>query len=112
MAEAVLITQPILAGEGIDSETGANLATVGIGDLNGGVVWKRLELYNDAVRAVGGSENVFVIDLATQLPKDSSLFSDFYHFTNAGSAAIEEIVSVGLCEHLSKEFESHFLGGC
>jgi len=110
--EPVLITQPMLAGEGIDAETGANLATARISNLNGRVVWKTLELYNDVVRAVGGSENVFVIDLATQLPKDSSLFSDFYHFTNVGAAAVGSIVSAGLCEHLSKKFESHFLGGC
>ena len=110
--EPVLITQPMLAGEGIDPETGVDLSKVRIGNLNGEIVWKTLEMYNDVLRKIGSDEDVLVIDLGSKLPKNSSLFSDFYHFTNEGAEYVAAIVYGDLCEHLAKKFNTHFLGQC
>jgi hypothetical protein len=61
-----------------------------------------LELYNDATRAEARAAGAGLIDLANELPKSSTYFYDFYHFTNAGAAATADIVSQHLKNLLPK----------
>ena len=85
-----MISQPALYGVAADPLTLVNLNAVVVSDVHrtkAGQVrrklaWDVLELYNDAVRAVGRERDVLVIDAASRLPKSSQLFYDFVHFTN------------------------------
>lgn len=96
--EAVLITQPALWGRGIDPATGVDLGP--ISDF----YWDRLELYNDVTRRVGAEKGVPVIDLARQMPKDSTYFYDWFHYTKPGAAKVGEIVAAGLEPILAAKF--------
>jgi hypothetical protein len=92
----VFLTQPNLFGYGIDSLSGANLARYPIaGDdsLNGGLIWKILEEYNDVTRSVCREKELPLIDLAHLMPKNSLYFYDMSHFTNAGAAEIASLVA-------------------
>jgi lysophospholipase L1-like esterase len=102
--EPVFITQPLLLGKGVDDRTGVDLATVDAFSFgNGKMAWEILELYNDVVRQVGHDHQVFVIDLARELPKSSRNFYDYYHFTNEGSAEIASIIYQHLNPFLHKK---------
>jgi hypothetical protein len=72
-----LITQPILFGDGRDPRTGKYVTT-----RLGRIIWKRLQLYNEVTRSVAREADVFLIDLAVSLPKDTAFFYDYMHFTN------------------------------
>lgn len=101
--EPVLITQPMLWGEGIDPETGIDLEKVKIDKKkNGKLYWNILELYNDQTRQVGKEINVLVIDLANKMPKDSLYFYDGIHYTNEGVVKIVDIINSDLTEYLKK----------
>ena len=103
--EPVFITQPALFGETVDPATGVDLALAKVnGRGNGTLEWRLLELYNDVTRQVGATEQVTVVDLARALPKDSTYFYDFLHFTNEGSSAVGDIVFDGLCPALAGRF--------
>jgi lysophospholipase L1-like esterase len=109
----VLITQPYLLGQGRDDRTGADLATVE--DMgasgNGKLGWAILELYNDVVRQVGHDQGVFTIDLAREMPKSSRNFYDYYHYTNAGSAEIADIIYRHLNPFLQQKAPAFFHPG-
>lgn len=98
--EPVLITQPALFGDGIDPNTGVEIGNVDAGKLSASLSFATLELYNDVLREMRDQHGVFVIDLARELPKDSSLFYDWVHYTNEGARVVGEIVSRRLIEHL------------
>jgi lysophospholipase L1-like esterase len=101
--EPVFMTQPCLPGETIDDVTGVDLATLPVDDKrNGKLLWKMLQLYNDETRAVCREQNVFLIDLATLLPKSSRYFYDVYHFNNEGCRKISTIVYDSLSVHLRR----------
>jgi lysophospholipase L1-like esterase len=113
--EPVFITQPALYGNVVDPQTKVFLGTVAVDSdraLSGGLAWRELELYNDAVRRVCGQLGVLVVDLAHVLPKDSRLFYDFVHFNNDGSEAVASIVSAALCPFLVSRFPDHVAGPC
>jgi lysophospholipase L1-like esterase len=106
--EPVLITQPMLFGEGIDPVTGVNLGTAIIREnTTGRRAWTVLELYNDATLRMGEQENVLTIDLARELEKNSTFFYDALHFTNAGSAEIGRILYAHLKPHLMEKYGSN-----
>jgi lysophospholipase L1-like esterase len=96
--QPVLITQPALWGHGIDSATGIDL------DPISGFYWDRLELYNNVTRAVAGARGIPVIDLARDMPKDSTFFYDWFHFTRQGAAKVAEIVATGLEPLLGEKY--------
>jgi hypothetical protein len=110
----VLITQAAIWGEGVDPATGAEMAEWPSGvepmsngiqvTVNGRVSWRVLELYNDETRAVGRNLGVPVIDLARMMPKDSRLFYDWYHVSNAGAIEAGRILARGLCPLLRDAF--------
>lgn len=98
----VLLTQPALYGDGLDPDTGLDLATVQTGGgLTGHMAWARLEAYNDVTRRVARAEGAELVDLAAALPKRSAFFYDFIHFSNAGNEAVADIVFMALRDFLA-----------
>ncbi len=97
--EPVLITQPLVFGEGIDPVTGVDLGRVAPAsqNLNGKLLWQTLELYNQVSRDTASEQGVLLIDLAREMQKTSEFFYDTYHFTNAGCAAVAEILDKHIC---------------
>ena len=98
-AVPVLVTQPAMMGRGVDPVTGVaidNLEYDNNRDLSVGVVWDALEIYNDAVRNIAAEYHVPLIDAAREMPKDSGLYFDWIHYSNAGAVRMAEIVSRNL----------------
>lgn len=92
--EPIFMTQPYLFGNGIDPVTGTDLAKYKLGEnRNGELVWRQLEEYNKALRKYCTENDIFLIDLANQLPKSNAYFYDEMHYTNAGSIRIGQIVA-------------------
>jgi lysophospholipase L1-like esterase len=103
--EAVWLTQPALFGEGKDAATGVDLARLKVNGRGNGVLeWRLLELHNDVTRRVAAEDGVLLIDLARELPKDSRLFYDFLHFTNAGAERVGRIVATHLVAHVREKY--------
>lgn len=103
----VLITQPMLYGNGTDPSTGINLSTVEVfPNTSGHAFWTVLELYNQATRKLGEQENVLTIDLAQELEKDSDFFYDGIHFTNTGAAEASKIIYKRLLPYLTQNYRS------
>jgi lysophospholipase L1-like esterase len=102
--EPVFITQPTVFGNLIDPLTGADLAKAEAWGWNGKVLWQILELYNDVVRDTGRRQQVYMIDLAREMPKSTAFYYDTYHFTNAGCQRMAEIIY----RHLAPFLEKHF----
>ncbi len=103
-SEPVLITQPALYGPGKDEPTGVDLGAIAVGELNGSAMWDILESYNDVTREVGRDEEVLVVDLAAEMPKNSDLYYDFLHFSNAGAKVVAEILADRLTPSLQTKF--------
>lgn len=88
----VFVTVPTLFRDGVDDVTGVNLSTLQVTpDTNGGLMAALLALYNQQILALR-EQGVDVIDLAARFPASSRYFSDFYHFTNEGSAEVANIL--------------------
>lgn len=100
----VMVTQPCRGGIGIDSITKVNLETVKDWQGNGRSSWTILQLYNEELRNICKEKNVFLIDLATSLPKGSLYFYDHIHFTNEGAAKVAGIISDTLGPYLDSRF--------
>ncbi len=112
----VLITQPIVAGSGIDDVTGADLARMQIVDqpagVNGALFWELHEMYNDVTRRVAREQNVMLVDLGRELPKSSRYFYDYMHFTNEGAQAVADIIYRDVCPQFQKSFAPYVAGSC
>lgn len=89
----VLLTHPLLFGQGKDDITGVNLETVQTRFDNGKTYWEILEKYNDISRKVAQTQEILLIDLAHQMPKSSLYFYDGIHFTNEGAEKVSDIIS-------------------
>ena len=106
--DPVLITQPLLFGEGVDPITGVNLCTLKIDkDMTGLEAWSILKLYNETTIMVGRQENVFTIDLAHKLEKNSEYFHDGLHFTNEGSREVAKIIYSELHPYLLQKYSQY-----
>lgn len=103
----VFITQPLLYGEGIDSVTKADLATIEHKGMNGRCAWQVLQQYNEVVRTTCAANNVFMIDLAVLMPKNSLYFYDEAHFSNAGTQKVAAIINGQLQPWLIAQFPSY-----
>lgn len=104
----VFVTQPNQFGFGRDSLTGADLALYPVdprdSGLNGELMWRILERYNDAVREMGAEKQVPVIDLARLMPKNSLYFYDMSHFTDAGAREVAMLLAGPMDSLLRKRF--------
>lgn len=90
----ILITQPMLFGEGTDDVSGADLGLYNVANVyNGELVWDLLEQYNDVTRLLAKENDLPVIDLARKLPKSSAYFYDICHFTPEGSREVSRIIA-------------------
>lgn len=105
----VLVTQPVLYGDAVDTRTGIDLGKVHVSNVDGSTAWKLLELYNDISRIVARDLEVKLVDLASELPKSSYYFYDTLHFTNEGAARIGDILYRELRPYLAKHFPDYFL---
>lgn len=104
----VLITQPILAGEGIDKTTNVNLETIIFDNGNSGFMeWKLMELYNNTLREYSVENNVDLIDLANIYPKDSKYFYDKSHFGIEGAKLAAVLIGNSLEEVFSSQWQPH-----
>lgn len=92
----IFITQPTLAGKGIDKTTNVNLETISFNKDNGFTQWKLMELYNDTLRECSIEENIFLIDLAAVFPKDSRFFYDNGHFGIEGAKLAATLIGKSL----------------
>jgi len=102
--EPVIMTQPMLCGDGVDCLKNINLSKVKIDqNTNGKLAWEILELYNDINRKVADREEVLIIDLARKMPKCSLLFYDDVHYTNKGAEKAAEIIYNELSPFLHKK---------
>lgn len=104
----VLVTQPLLWGEGRDPTSGADLAVstemLGGRQVSALTLWRALEAYNDVVRKVGRDEGVPIIDLARTLPKDFRYFIDKMHFSVEGAGYVGDVVGRELCSVIGSRF--------
>jgi hypothetical protein len=76
-------------------------------DMNGGLAWEVLELYNDITRKVGKDKRAPVIDLAGKMPKNSVYYFDLTHFTNEGAEKAAVIVYEELRPYLARKFPDY-----
>jgi lysophospholipase L1-like esterase len=107
----VLLTQPVLYGDGVDEATGVDLSHRFVAkDMDGATAWQVLELYNGVTREVGREKGVAVIDLAREMPKNSTYFYDPMHYTNAGAARMAEIIYRQLTPYLAQKFPVFYKG--
>jgi lysophospholipase L1-like esterase len=107
----VLLTQPVLYGEGKDAATGVDLGRRLVAqDMDGATAWQVLELYNDVTREAGLEQNVLVIDLAREMPKNSTYYYDLMHYTNAGAAKMADLVAARLTPFLAEKFPGYYRG--
>jgi lysophospholipase L1-like esterase len=107
----VLVTQPVLYGEGVDAATGVDLGHRFVAqDMDGATAWQVLELYNGVTREVGREQGVLVIDLAREMPKNSAYYYDLMHFTNAGAAKVADLIEAQLTPFLARKFPEYYRG--
>jgi hypothetical protein len=104
----VLITQPTVGGIGRDPTTGKDLSR-----LWWGLFWSQtFEIYNDTMRSVAQSENVYLIDLARSMSKDTKYYWDPMHYTDAGATRVAQLVTMRLLPYLGRNFPSLNKGNC
>jgi lysophospholipase L1-like esterase len=104
----VFLTQPALYGDTIDVVTGVDLGKIGItAGINGKVSWEVLELYNDVTRHVCSENNIPLIDLAREMPKNSKYYYDFLHYTNEGAEKVAQIVYENLVPFLQETYPQY-----
>ena len=95
--EPVFVTQPVLRGDVVDDATGVNLAKTK-------AEWEVLELYNDVTRRVGREAGILVIDLAKAMPKSSTYYMDWSHYTAEGAEVVGQLVFERLRPHLEERY--------
>lgn len=105
--EPVLITQPALYGNAVDTVTGVDLGKIRVNTTNGKTEWEILELYNGVLRDLGSKKSVLVIDLARELPKNSIYYYDFYHFTIEGAQKVGEIIYKRLSTFIEERYPDY-----
>jgi hypothetical protein len=104
----VLMTQPTVGGIGRDPTTGKDLSR-----LWWGLFWDQtFEIYNNTMRYVAQTEDVYLIDLAHLMPKDTKYYWDPMHYTDAGAERFAQLVTMRLLPFLGRNFASFDKGTC
>jgi lysophospholipase L1-like esterase len=98
----VLMTQPSLLREDLAPEEERRLWLGGVGDFQRGTssvyyaaaaLARSLAPFNAALLEVCAARGVGCIDLAAAVPRDTTMFSDDVHFTEAGSRRVAEVLA-------------------
>ena len=63
-----------------------------------------VELYNNTLRQVAEKDQVLLIDLAREMPRNSAYYYDYLHYTEAGAAEVAEIIYRDLRPFLAEQF--------
>lgn len=88
----VFITQPAMLGNIQDAGTGTFIGNKKFQNVNSAIGWQVLEQYNSATKMVCKKQEVFCVDLANKMDKNSDLFWDFVHFTPKGNQTVANII--------------------
>ncbi len=108
--EPVLVTQPALFGDALDPTTGLAIGERMHEGRSASLHGRILESFNDVTRDVGRRRSVLVIELARELPKDTSVFYDWMHFSNRGAEAAAEIIARQLIPFLAQRHPDRLRG--
>jgi len=104
----VLVTQPIICGNAIDTLSGMDLAIVKIENGQNGEQWSRkLDMYNDVLKKLAKEYGILCIDLAAMMPKSTRYYYDYVHYTNEGTKKVVELIAPQLEEYLRAQFPNH-----
>ena len=107
-AAVIFITQPVLWRPGLSEELEGLLWLGGVGNFqkeegkeyySAGALSKGMDMYNRALLEVCRDRQVECIDLASMLPKDTTVFYDDCHFNESGSQKVSEILTAYMLEH-------------
>jgi len=104
----VLLTQPTVGGTGRDPTTGKDLSHF----RHGAFFSQAFDIYNSTMRQVAQSENVHLIDLAKEMPKDTQYYYDYMHYTDAGAKKVAQLTAMGLLPYLREKVPSFDKGIC
>lgn len=105
----ILLTQPSIWREDLEPEIVKLLWLGGIGDYQSQkgqkyyspkALAEGMKLYNQTLIDVCKERNVEFIDLANEIPKDTTAFFDDCHFNEGGAKKVGEIVSNYLLQNL------------
>lgn len=100
----VFVTQPCIAGNAFDSTTGKNLGDIQVTPtMNGNQFWELLQAYNRVTIETANEELCFVIDAASDFPKDRSMYYDLMHFRKEGAKAFADTVFKSLQRYLQQQ---------
>ncbi|MBS1916288.1 MAG: SGNH/GDSL hydrolase family protein [Bacteroidetes bacterium] len=103
----ILLTQPSMFGNYIDSTTMVNMTDKIIPESDpmntAGTMQQELELYNNVLRSFGSE--VKVIDLDSLMPKNSKYYYDFFHFTNAGCTEVASLLADKLSDYIKTDHQ-------
>jgi hypothetical protein len=105
-AVPIFMTQPGLAGNAVDPISGLDLSTL-VDSMS-----VRTELFNEKLLELGRELDVFVIDLATRIPKSTNLYYDQWHYSNAGARVVGETAYAALCPFLAERFPNYNVAPC
>ena len=107
-SELVLITQPVLWHDGM-TEYEKKITLTGI-PIKDGITYtveamaRGMEIFNNRLKVVADDENVRVIDLASMLPQDISVFFDWCHFNKSGAEKVAQAIYGNLGYLLNDDF--------
>jgi hypothetical protein len=107
--EPVFITQPAVVGDLPDPLTGVNLAKITAWGWNGKVLWEIIGLYNEVLSNTAREQQVYLIDLAQEMPKNTKYFYDIYHFSNAGCQQVAAIIAEHLEPFLAARYPQYLV---
>jgi lysophospholipase L1-like esterase len=99
--QVVLMTQPTLWKEDLSSDLESLLwAATERGAYNTADLAKSMDAYNAALLGVCRDEGIECIDLASELPKDTTVFYDDCHFNVSGCRKVAAIVAARLTKRV------------
>ena len=64
------------------------------------------------MRQVARSEDVYLIDLARLIPKDTKFYFDAMHYTDDGAKELARLAAIRLLPYLEQKFPSFDKGTC
>lgn len=100
----VFVTQPCIAGDAIDRTTGKNLGDLQVtAGMNGNEFWNLLQAYNRVTIETANEELCYVIDAASNFPKDRNMYYDLMHFRKEGAKAFADTVYNSLQPYLQQQ---------